>query len=90
MIFIENLMLSDFLSVLSFHPFAIRNCSKSSIIFKIICPFHIENVCLSPLLLGDTDKQRTEDEKVSESHSVLSVDEKETDNKGMFWSKYFV
>ena len=43
-----------------------------------------------PLFLGDTDKQSTEDEKVSESQTVLSGDVKETDNKGMLFSKYLV
>ena len=35
------------------------------------------------LLLGDTDKQHTENEKVSELHTVLSLDERETDYKGV-------
>ena len=40
-----------------------------------------------PFFLGDTDKQRREDEEVSESKTVLSVDVKETDNKGVLFSK---
>ena len=39
-----------------------------------------------PFFLGDTDKQPTEDEKVT----VLSLDVKEADNKGVLFSKYLV
>ena len=41
----------------------------------------------SPYILGDMDKQHTEDAKDSESHRVLSVDEKETEYKGVLWSE---
>ena len=37
----------------------------------------------SPSFLGNTDKQHTKDEKDSESHTVLSLDVKETDYEGM-------
>ena len=44
----------------------------------------------TPAFLGDTDKQHTEDKKVSESQTVLSLDVKETDNKGVLFSKYLI
>ena len=37
----------------------------------------------SPYFLGEMDKQHTEDKEDSESHTVLSLDEKETDYKGV-------
>ena len=45
---------------------------------------------ITPFFLGYTDKKCTEDEKVSESQTVLSLDGKETDNKGVLFSKYLV
>ena len=36
---------------------------------------------IPPYFIGDTDKQYTEDEKESESHTVLLLDEKKTDYK---------
>lgn len=85
--FIENLLLSDFLSVFSFQFWDTK--LFKAIFFKKICPFcRICCISFTPYFLGDTDKHRTEGETVSESHTVLSLDEKETDNKGLLWNKY--
>lgn len=43
-----------------------------------------------PYFSGDTNKQHTEDRKDLESHTVLSLNEKETDYKGMLGSRYLV
>ena len=41
----------------------------------------------SSYFFGNIDEQHTEDEKDSESLPVLSLNEKETDCKGVYWSK---
>lgn len=45
--------------------------------------FVVNYVCLFPYFLGDMDKQHTEDEKESKSQTILLLDEKEIDYKGV-------